>query len=316
MTMLPAIASNYPIYSSLHASGELARRAAHAQERMHDCVLCGRQCHVDRLKTLRGCACRTGRHAVVHGFGPHHGEEDILRGEHGSGTISFAWCNLRCAFCQNPRISRQGDGVEVDAEALASIMLELQARGCHNINLVSPSHVVAQILAALDIAASRGLRLPLIYNSGGYDSAEGLELLDGVIDIYMPDMKYGDSRTARQYSRVRNYASINRRAVKEMHRQVGDLVVDENGLAIRGLLVRHLVLPGGLANTGQVLKFLAGEISLHTYVNLMDRYYPPPMARRLPPLDRALTAEEYERALAMAERYGLRRLDRSCSRWC
>jgi putative pyruvate formate lyase activating enzyme len=246
---------------------------------------------------------------VVHGFGPHHGEELPLRGRHGSGTIFFSWCNLRCVFCQNWEISHKGVGREVGANALAGIMLSLQEEGCHNINFVTPSHVVAQILEAVLIAARDGLRLPLVYNTGGFDSPEALALLDGVIDIYMPDMKYGDSKVARRYSRVRGYFEVNRAAVKEMHRQTGDLVLDEQGLARRGLLVRHLVLPEGLSNTERVLDFLAGEISPHTYLNLMDQYRSCYRAHQIAPLDRAPTAEEFRSALDLARRHGLRRLD-------
>jgi len=308
--------STFPSYVALQMDGELERRAARAREYLSDCVLCGRQCHVDRLKTLRGAACRTGERAVVHSFGAHHGEENPLRGTGGSGTIFFSSCNLRCVYCQNWETSQQGAGTEVGPEELASMMLGLQERGCHNINFVSPSHTVAQTLEALVVAAGRGLRLPLVYNTGGYDSPEALELLDGVIDIYMPDMKYGDSRTARQYSRVRNYVAVNRAAVREMHRQVGDLILDDGGVAVRGLLVRHLVLPGGLANTGSVLKFIASEISTDTYVNLMDQYHPAYQASEYPPLDRPLQAREYQNALALAAKYGLRRLDHRPARWC
>jgi putative pyruvate formate lyase activating enzyme len=284
---------------------------------MTECVLCGRRCRVNRLRTLRGAACRTGALARVHSFGAHHGEEDPLRGTAGSGTIFFASCNLRCVFCQNWEISQRALGSEVGAHELASMMLALQERGCHNINFVSPSHVVAQLLEALAIAAGRGLELPLVFNSGGYDSLEALELLDGVIDVYMPDMKYGDSKTARQYSRVRNYVAVNRAAVREMHRQVGDLVLDGRGLAVRGLLVRHLVLPGDLANTRSVLRFLASQISPDTYVNLMDQYHPAYQARSYPPLDRALEPREYRHVVALAARYGIERLDRrETRRWC
>jgi putative pyruvate formate lyase activating enzyme len=251
----------------------------------------------------------------VHSYGPHHGEEDPLRGWAGSGTIFFTWCNLRCVFCQNWEISQKGIGREVSTDELAAIMLRLQRQGCHNINLVSPSHVVAQVLAALCVAARQGLRLPLVYNTGGYDSPEALALLDGVVDIYMPDMKYGDSETAHRYSHVRDYWEVNRAAVKEMHRQVGDLVLDRNGLARRGLLVRHLVLPGDLANTEQVLSFVADEISPNTYVNLMDQYHPCYRAGEYPPLDRPLASQEFARAQAAATRCGLQRLDRRQARW-
>jgi putative pyruvate formate lyase activating enzyme len=213
-------------------------------------------------------------------------------------------------FCQNWDISQRGIGREVEPREIADMMLELQAEGCHNINLVSPSHVVAQIVAAVSDAAARGLRLPLVYNTGGYDSLEALALLDGVIDIYMPDMKYGDSRLARKYSKVRNYAEVNRTAVKEMHRQVGDLALDGRGIARRGLLVRHLVMPQGIAGTEQVLRFLAREISKSTYINLMDQYRPAYRAHEFPELDRPIGTAEYREALAIAGRYGLERLDR------
>jgi putative pyruvate formate lyase activating enzyme len=304
-----------PAYLALLAAGELERRAALAWEHLSDCDLCARYCRVDRLESTRGAVCRTGERAVVHSYGPHHGEEDPLRGWAGSGTIFFTWCNLRCVFCQNWEISQKGIGREVGTDELAAIMLRLQHQGCHNINLVTPSHVVAQVLAALCVAARQGLCLPLVYNTGGYDSPEALALLDGVVDIYMPDMKYGDSQTAHRYSHVRDYWEVNRAAVKEMHRQVGDLVLDRNGLARRGLLVRHLVLPGDLANTEQVLSFIADEISPKTYVNLMDQYHPCYRAGEYPPLDRRLTPLEFARAQTTATQCGLQRLDRRQARW-
>ncbi len=298
-----------PAYRALLPSGELERRAAAAYAHLEDCDLCARYCHVNRRQTIKGAACRTGERAVVNSFGAHHGEEAPLRGWNGSGTIFFSWCNLRCVFCQNWEISRQGYGEEVSTEALARIMLQLQEMGCHNINLVSPSHVVAQILAALMVAAENGLRLALVYNTGGYDSLEALALLDGVVDIYMPDMKYGGTDMARGYSRVRDYARVNQVAVREMYRQVGDLILDAEGLASRGLLVRHLVLPNGIAGTDQVLAFLGREISPNAYVNLMDQYRPCYEANLYPELNRAVTAPEFEEVLASARRHGLTRLD-------
>jgi putative pyruvate formate lyase activating enzyme len=298
-----------PAYAALLASGELERRVAEAYRRLEACDLCARYCRVDRRQTIKGAACRTGERAVVHSFGPHHGEEAPLRGWAGSGTIFFAWCNLRCVFCQNWAISQKGIGREVTPEEIAGMMLALERQGCHNVNLVTPSHVVAQILAAVLGAARQGLRLPLVYNTGGYDSPEALALLDGVVDIYMPDMKYGDSDRARTYSHVRDYWEVNRAAVTEMHRQVGDLVIDAEGVARRGLLVRHLVLPGDLANTDTVLAFIAREISRDTYVNVMAQYRPCYRAWDYPPLDRPLTRQEYERALALAAEHGLHRLD-------
>ncbi|HSD59626.1 MAG TPA: radical SAM protein [Burkholderiales bacterium] len=304
-----------PAYLALLSSGELERRAAEAVRHLESCDLCARYCRVNRRESLQGVVCHTGERAVVHSYGPHHGEEDPLRGSGGSGTIFFTWCNLRCVFCQNWEISQKGTGREVSTEELAGMMLELQAQGCHNINFVSPSHVVAQIIAAVAVAAGRGLRLPLVYNTGGYDSPEALALLDGIVDIYMPDMKYGDSETAHRYSHVRDYWEANRAAVLEMHRQVGELVLDERGIARRGLLVRHLVLPGSLAGTDRVLEFLAREVSPDTYLNVMDQYRPCYRADEHPPLDRPLNPGEHQAALATAARLGLRRLDRPRRGW-
>jgi putative pyruvate formate lyase activating enzyme len=307
-------ATPWPAYRALLDSGELERRAAAADARLASCDLCARYCRVNRRETLQGAVCQTGERAVVHSYGPHQGEEDPLRGWNGSGTIFFSRCNLRCVFCQNWEISQRGDGQAVTAEELARMMLNLQRQGCHNINLVTPSHVVPQILQATLLAARQGLRLPLVYNTGGYDSPEALALLDGVVDIYMPDMKYGDSVTAHRFSHVRDYWEVNQAAVREMHRQVGDLTLDTQGLAQRGLLVRHLVLPGGVARTEMVLRFLA-ELSRNTYLNLMDQYRPCYRAVTEPPLHRALTVAEYKQAVRLAEHYGLRRLDRRGHCW-
>ena len=297
-----------PAYLKLLESGELAQRKDQAAQHLSNCDLCARYCHVNRYQTTKGAVCRTGEKAVVYSFGPHHGEEKPLRGDHGSGTIFFSWCNLRCVYCQNWEISQLGQGNEVSPEELAQMMLQLQERGCHNINFVSPSHVVAQIIEAVNLAARRGLHLPLVYNTGGYDSPEALKLLGGIIDIYMPDLKYGDEATALKYSKAPNYVQVNQQAVKEMHRQVGDLVIAANGLAVRGLLVRHLVLPNNLAGTERVLSFLAGEISRHTYLNLMAQYYPCRSADQYPPLDRPLTSREYQQARQLADKYGCQRL--------
>ena len=298
-----------PAYLRLLQSGELADRVRQADAHLANCDLCARYCRMNRHETIRGAVCKTGARAVVHSYGPHHGEEAPLRGTRGSGTIFFSWCNLRCVYCQNWDISWEGRGEEVEAEALARMMLELQAAGCHNINFVSPSHVVAQILAAVEIATANGLRLPLVYNTGGYDSSEALAFLDGVIDIYMPDLKYGNADLARRYSKVREYPQYNRAAVREMHRQVGDLVLDANGIALRGLLVRHLVLPNGLAGTEAVFQFLAEEISPQTYINVMGQYHPCFRAGEFDDLNRVPTAAEHGEALRLAEQYGLKRLD-------
>lgn len=298
-----------PAYLALLRQGQFESRVDNAYRHMEDCDLCARYCHVNRYQTIKGAVCRTGERAVVNSYGPHHGEEDPLRGWRGSGTIFFSWCSLRCVFCQNWELSQKGLGNEVEPEEIADMMLALQFQGCHNINFVTPSHVVAQIIAAVHIAAKKGLHLPLVYNSGGYDSPEALALLDGIIDIYMPDMKYGDSTTARHYSKVRNYVEVNFAAVKEMHRQVGDLLIDEHGIAQRGLLIRHLVLPNNLAGTDRVLAFLAKEISVNTYLNLMAQYHPCYRADEYPLLTRSITGDEYEHALMQARKYGLHRLD-------
>ncbi len=303
-----------PAYLRLLRGGELASRVEQAYRRLEDCDLCARYCYVNRRAGGKGAVCRVGERAIVASYGAHHGEEDPLRGRRGSGTIFFSGCNLRCVFCQNWEISQTAIGREMAPVEIAGIMLELQRQGCHNINLVTPSHVVAQIIAAVHEAAKRGLRLPLVYNSSGYDSREALALLDGIIDIYMPDMKYGDPALARHYSKVRNYVEANHVAVREMHRQVGDLVLDENGIAVRGLLVRHLVLPANIAGTDRVLEFLAGEISPNTYLNLMDQYRPCYRASGYPEIERPLAAEEYAAALDAAAAFGLERLDRAAWR--
>jgi putative pyruvate formate lyase activating enzyme len=298
----------YPAYRALYEAGELASRAELARGHERACDLCARYCRVDRSTDRLG-ACRTGLRARVASYGPHHGEEDPLRGWRGSGTIFFTWCNLRCQYCQNHDISQAPAGGLLTSDQLAEIMLHLQASGCHNINLVSPSHVVAEILEALVIACEAGLSLPLVYNTGGYDSPQALALLDGVVDIYMPDMKYSQAAVARRYSRIGRYPSVNRAAIREMHRQVGDLVIGPDGLALRGLLVRHLVLPGGLAGTREIVRFLSQEVSSNTYLNLMDQYRPAFKAHGTPPLDRRITREEFAAAEKLARQAGLTRLD-------
>ncbi len=301
-----------PAYLKLLHSGELARRVEAAYEHMKSCDLCAWKCRANRLAGQTG-VCKTGEKALVSSYFPHMGEEDCLRGWRGSGTIFFVRCNMRCQYCQNHDISRpDAEGLAVEPEDLAAMMLELQAQGCHNINFVSPSHVVAPILAAVLIAAQAGLRLPLVYNTGGYDSPQALALLDGVIDIYMPDMKYSDAVIGRRYSKIPDYPRHNRRAVREMHRQVGDLVIDpQTGLARRGLLVRHLVLPGGLAGTKAIMRFLAKQVSPDTYVNIMGQYRPAYRAAHedMGPLSRPVTMSEVIEARRIAEEVGLHRFD-------
>ncbi len=302
--------SNFePTYLKLLGSGELEERVHVAFEHMRCCHLCPNRCGVNRFETCRGAACGTSEQAIINSHGPHLGEEDPLRGSNGSGTIFFSRCNLRCIFCQNWEISQCGLGQVCTPDEIASMMLELQASECHNINLVSPSHVIAPILAALLIAAREGLRLPIVYNSGGYDSLEALALLDGIVDIYMPDAKYGDSIIAGKYSGIKDYVEVNRAAIKEMHRQVGDLMQDSQGIAMRGLLIRHLILPDGLAGTKEVLSFVRHEISPHTYINLMDQYHPCYRADEDPALNRRIISSEYRTAVKIAQELGLTRLD-------
>lgn len=307
---MPAEHTTEPAYRALLESGELDARVEAAREHLMRCDLCPWECHIDRMAGRLG-ACKTSRRARVASAFPHFGEEAPLTGSGGSGTIFFSHCNMRCIYCQNYAISAQGEGSTRDPEEIAAMMLALQDAGCHNVNLVSPSHVVAQIIEALAIAARAGLRLPLVYNTGGYDSLAALALLDGLIDIYMPDVKYGDSGLARQHSKVKDYVKHNRAALREMHRQVGDLVIDERGIATRGLLVRHLVLPDGLAGTAQVAAFLATEISPDTYLNLMGQYRPAYLAagQDMGPLSRPVNAGEMAAAYDAARRAGLHRFD-------
>jgi len=294
-----------PAYLRLLPSGELRARAADAREHLKDCDLCARHCGVDRYAHVGFC--RTGVEAWVASFGPHHGEERPLSGWAGSGTVFFSHCNLRCIYCQNHEISQRSSGRPMSDPELADAFLALQAQGCHNLNLVSPTHAVAAILPALVQAVDRGLRLPIVYNTGGCDSPDALELLDGIVDIYMPDMKYDDPAVSRRLSHAAVYPQANRQAVRAMHLQVGDLKIDSRGLAERGLLVRHLVLPGGLAGTAGVVRFLASEVSRDTYLNLMDQYRPDYLARGHSLLKRRLTSGEFRSAVRLAKAAGLRR---------
>lgn len=297
-----------PAYLSLLQTGELEARAIAAHARLVECRQCAWECRANRLAGKTG-VCKTGELAQVSSYGAHPGEERPISGWRGSGTVFFARCNLRCQYCQNAEISQLHPGTPTSPEMLANIFLELQAKGCHNINLVSPSHVAAQILAAVLIAAREGLRVPLVYNTGGYDSLTTLQLLDGVVDIYMPDMKYGSAAIAKYYSKIPDYPRVNQAAVREMYRQVGDLVFDENGIAQHGLLIRHLVLPNQLAGSAEIIHFIASELSPHTYVNLMDQYHPAFNARQFPKLRRLISNQEYADVVALAYAAGLERLD-------
>lgn len=293
-----------PAYLALWKSGELHRRCQAAVAALASCRLCPRNCGARRLDDETGF-CRTGRRAKLASLGAHFGEERPLVGRGGSGTLFFAECSLRCMFCQNEEISLRGEGREIDPPALAGGMLRLQQEGCHNINLVTPTHVMAQILEALLPAVEAGLRLPLVYNCGGYESVETLGLLDGVVDIYMPDFKFGESRWAAEFCAAPDYPQRAEAALREMHRQVGDLVIDSDGVARRGLLVRHLVMPEGVAGTPQVMKILA-SISSRTFVNLMTQYRPCAQAHGHPVIGRRPSPQDMFEAFQAAHRSGLR----------
>jgi putative pyruvate formate lyase activating enzyme len=298
---------SWPAYLELLETGELVRRADAAARLLEQCRVCPRECLVQRLQGEHG-VCRVGDRAMVSSYGPHFGEERPLVGTGGSGTIFLSHCNLCCVFCQNSDISQGDEGQVVSAQELAGMMLSLQRMGCHNVNFVTPTHQVPQILRALVLAAEQGLCLPLVYNCGGYESLGTLQLLDGVVDIYMPDLKYADAEIARRYSGVERYPEVAKAALAEMHRQVGDLALDRRGIAARGLLVRHLILPNDLAGTGEVVRFLAG-LSSNTYVNIMDQYRPSYRAHEHPLLARRPTRAEIQEAVRMARAAGLSRLD-------
>ena len=286
----------------------LRDRVREAEEILKKCTLCPRECGIDRTAGEKGF-CKTGDKPFISSYGPHFGEEEPLVGRFGSGTIFMGNCNLGCIFCQNYSISHLGEGVDMTFEKLADTMLSLQEQGCHNINLVTPTHQMPMILRSLLIASEKGLKLPIIYNCGGYESLHAIEILDGIVDIYMPDFKYIGTEMALKYSKAEDYPKAAMAAIKEMHRQVGDLLTDRKGIALRGLLVRHLVLPEGVAGTAGVTGFIAEEISKSTCMNIMDQYHPCYKAFDKPPLDRRITLDEYREAMDLATAAGLRRLD-------
>ena len=296
-----------PKYLNLLESGELHDRAGILKDLLSDCTLCPRDCRVNRTREGLGF-CRSGYLPIVASYCAHHGEEPVLSGTKGSGTIFFGNCNLRCVFCQNHQISQPAGPLkkkEVSFERLAEIMLELQAMGCHNINFVSPSHFAAQIVKTVEIAASNGLNLPLVYNTNGYDSLQTIKLLDGIIDIYLPDLKYSDNSAALEYSKAKDYVRHSRDAIVEMKRQVGDLIVDTEGIAIRGLIIRHLVLPNDLADSEESLRFISEKIGKETFVSTMSQYYPSHKAGEYPLLSRPIGQREYEKVLKWLDRFEL-----------
>jgi putative pyruvate formate lyase activating enzyme len=304
-----------PAYLKTYEEGRLKGKVEEALSHLGpSCRVCPRLCKgVDRLSNQFG-VCKVGRQARVSSAFPHFGEEDVLRGWRGSGTIFFSWCNLRCVFCQNFETSQLGEGQELSPLELARLMIRLQEKGCHNINFVTPEHVAPQIVEALPDAIAMGLRLPLVYNTSSYDSMESLRVMDGLVDIYMPDFKLWDEEKSRQYLSATNYPQVARQVISEMHRQVGELKVDEDGLALRGVLVRHLVMPGRLDDTRQITQWLAG-LSRDTYLNLMDQYYPAWKAKsnpRFTEINRRVTTPEMNQAADLARAAGLWRLD---DRW-
>jgi putative pyruvate formate lyase activating enzyme len=300
-----------PAYLKAYEADKLASKVETAKELLRSCSVCPRDCGVNRLANKQGI-CKTGRRARVSRAFAHFGEEDCLRGRKGSGTIFFNGCNLGCVFCQNFEISQSPEGQEMDPSELAGLMLSLQRAGCHNVNLVTPEHVVPQILEALPEAVERGLRLPLVYNTGAYDSLESIQLMDGVVDVYLPDFKLWDQTRSAKYLRAGDYPEAARRAIKAMHEQVGVLCLDEEGLAVRGVLVRHLIMPGQAQDTQHIVEWLARELSVDTYLNLMDQYHPMHRVASNPPffeINRRIFSSELQQAIQFAKGAGLWRLD-------
>ncbi|MFQ6607035.1 MAG: radical SAM protein [Fidelibacterota bacterium] len=310
--------TTWPAFLRVHESGLLKEKVRKARDMLAQCQVCPRECGIDRLEDKRA-VCKSGRKAIVHSYFPHFGEEDCLRGWNGSGTIFFDHCNLRCVFCQNHEISQpvsmKAGGREVDADDLANMMIALQDRGCHNINLVTPEHVVPQIVEALPIAIEKGLHIPLVYNTSAFDSPESIALMGGLVDIYMPDFKFWDKELSRRYLREEKYPETAKSSIREMHRQVGDLLIDDYGLAVRGVLVRYLVMPGMGTDARNIFSFLAEEISPDTYINIMAQYHPAFKVsdRRFSELNRTVTQAEMEELYIYARKKGLHRFDRRFS---
>lgn len=295
-----------PSYIKLYNSGELQERIKILNAILEDCRLCPRDCRKNRLKGEIGI-CKAGAELMVSSVFPHFGEEPPLVGYYGSGTIFLTHCNLRCIFCQNYDISHIGEGKEVTTNEFADYMLYLQRLGCHNINFVTPTHFASQIISTLPKAIEMGLELPLVWNCGGYESVDVIKLLDGIVDIYMPDFKYSSSASAKKYSKAPDYPDIVKEVLREMHRQVGDLKMDSRGIAYRGLLIRHLIMPDGIAGTREAMEFISKELSTDSYVNIMDQYRPCYKAFDHPEIARRITTEEYEDAVRFAREAGLHR---------
>lgn len=294
----------YPAYLESYSSGKLNQIIERAFKMLESCSICPRKCKVNRLNDKKG-VCMTGLKPKVCSFMPHHGEEPPISGKHGSGIIFFSNCNISCAYCQNYEFSQINEGKEVETQDLASFMLQLQDMGCHNINLVTPTHVIPQILKSLKIAISKGLKIPIVYNTGGYELAEMISLLDGVVDIYLPDMRYARTDMAIKYSSAPDYPKFNQEALREMHRQTGAAQIDREGIIKSGLIIRHLVLPNGISGTEEIMKFIAEELSLDTYISLMSQYVPCYKANQFKEISRRITYQEYENAKTAMEKYGL-----------
>jgi len=295
---------NNPAYLDTFKKSKLDSKIAQTYRLLESCEICPRKCKVNRTKNEKGF-CKVGLNPIVCSSMPHHGEEPPISGTKGSGTIFFSYCNMKCVYCQNYKFSQEGEGEEVSIDKLAQIMLDLQNLSCHNINLVTPTHVMPQILKALRIAIEKGLNIPLVYNTSGYELPEMIELLDEIVDIYLVDMRYADEKLSNKYSLAPAYPYFNKEAVKEMHRQVGDAKFDENDIMQRGLIVRHLVLPGNISGTEEIMQFIANGISPDTYISLMSQYHPYHKAIEYPEISREITQEEYQEALDCMKKFGL-----------
>ncbi|MDH5656561.1 MAG: radical SAM protein [Spirochaetia bacterium] len=307
--------NNYPSYLKLFHSGELKRRVKESLEELKECRLCPRDCGIDRTRTNNG-ECNTGRYAVVSGAFPHFGEEDCLRGIHGSGAIYFANCNMDCVFCKNKEESSVNDsGLALKAESLAVMMMDLQNKGCHNLNLISPEHVVPQILEALEIAVENGFHLPIVYNSSSYNSTKSLKYLDGIVDLYAADFKFWDQNLSEKYLKAKDYPQKARESILSMFEQVGDLLIGEDGIAVKGLLIRHLIMPDFTGEVKQILDYIVEKISKNTYVHLINKYHPAGdvSQKSYSELNRKLNFDEYDEVLAIARKAGIERLAESRS---
>lgn len=295
---------NCPVYLKSFADSGLNKKIEQVYEFLESCVICPRKCRVNRIKNEKGF-CRVGLNPVVCSYMPHHGEEPPISGTKGSGAIFFSFCNLKCAYCQNYQFSQEGEGEEVTLEKLGNLMLYLQGMGCHNINLVTPTHVMPQILKALHIAIKKGLKIPLVYNTSGYELPEIIKMLDGIVDIYLVDMRYADDKNSLKYSQAPDYPDFNKESVKEMHRQVGDGEFDENGIIKRGMVIRQLVLPNRICGTEKIMQFISRELSQKVYISLMSQYQPYYQAHKYPEISRRISKKEYEEAVSYLSKYGL-----------